>query len=156
MEVFDLSMRGGLDVAFLSGVQFDALGHVNASVIGDYHKPKVRLPGGAGSAVLIPTTRRAIIWRTKHDKRTFTGKVDFVTARGNVSDIVTPLCVFTMHEGELILKSVHPTSSIEEVAANTGFPIRYFSIEQTPPPTSEELRALREIDPMDYRSIEFR
>ena len=105
---------------------------------------------------LIPTARRAIIWRTKHDKRTFTGKVDFVTARGNVSDIVTPLCVFTMHEGELILKSVHPTSSIEEVAANTGFPIRYFSIEQTPPPTSEELRALREIDPMDYRSIEFR
>ena len=143
MEVFDLSMRGGLDVAFLSGVQFDALGHVNASVIGDYHKPKVRLPGGAGSAVLIPTARRAIIWRTKHDKRTFTGKVDFVTARSNVSDIV-------------ILKSVHPTSSIEEVAANTGFPIRYFSIEQTPPPTSEELRALREIDPMDYRSIEFR
>ena len=140
MEVFDLSMRG----------------HVNASVIGDYHKPKVRLPGGAGSAVLIPTARRAIIWRTKHDKRTFTGKVDFVTARGNVSDIVTPLCVFTMHEGELILKSVHPTSSIEEVAANTGFPIRYFSIEQTLPPTSEELRALREIDPMDYRSIEFR
>ena len=156
MEVFDLSMRGGLDVAFLSGVQFDALGHVNASVIGDYHKPKVRLPGGAGSAVLIPTARRAIIWRTKHDKRTFTGKVDFVTARGNVSDIVTPLCVFTMHEGELILKSVHPTSSIEEVAANTGFPIRYFSIEQTPPPTSEDLRALREIDPMYYRSIEFR
>ena len=39
---------------------------------------------------------------------------------------------------------------------NTSFPIRYFSIEQTPPPTSEELRALREIDPMDYRSIEFR
>lgn len=156
MEVFDLSMRGGLDVAFLSGVQFDALGHVNASVIGDYRKPKVRLPGGAGSAVLIPTARRAIIWRTKHDKRTFTGKVDFVTARGNVSDIVTPLCVFTMHEGELILKSVHPNSSIEEVAANTGFPIRYFSIEQTPPPTQEELRALREIDPMDYRSIEFR
>ena len=52
MEVFDLSMRGGLDVAFLSGVQFDARGNVNASVIGDYRKPKVRLPGGAGSAVL--------------------------------------------------------------------------------------------------------
>ena len=141
MEVFDLSMRGGLDVAFLSGVQFDNLGHVNASVIGDYRRPKVRLPGGAGSAVLIPTARRAIIWRTKH---------------GNVSEIVTPLCVFTLYEGELILKSVHPTSSIEEVAEHTGFPIRYFSIEQTPPPTQEELRALREIDPMDYRSIEFR
>ena len=156
MEVFDLSMRGELDVAFLSGVQFDNRGHVNASVIGDYHKPKVRLPGGAGSAVLIPTAKRAIIWRTKHDKRTFSEKVDFITTKGNVSEIVTPLCVFTMHGDELILKSVHPYSSIEEVAANTAFPIRYFTIEQTPPPTETEMRALREIDPMDYRSIEFR
>lgn len=155
MEVFDLSMRGGLDVAFLSGVQFDAQGHVNASVIGPYEKPKVRLPGGAGSAVLIPTAKRAIIWRTKHDRRTFCSKVDFVTAQGNVSEIVTPLCIFTMHLGELILKSIHPHSSIEEVADQTGFPIRYFSIEQTPPPTEQELRVLNEIDPLDTRNIEF-
>lgn len=156
MEVFDLSMRGGLDVAFLSGVQFDNHGSVNASVIGDYHKPKVRLPGGAGSAVLIPTAKRAIIWRTKHDKRTFCPKTDFITARGNVSDIVTPLCVFTMYGGELILKSVHPTSSIEEVAENTGFPIRYLVLETTPPPTEAEMHALAEIDPLDYRNLEFR
>ena len=155
-EVFDLSMRGGLDVAFLSGVQFDQHGRVNASVIGDYHRPKVRLPGGAGSAVLIPTAKRAILWRTKHDKRTFTEKLDFVTAQGHVSDIVTPLCCFTMHEGELILKSIHPYSSLEEVAANTGFPIRYFSADFTPEPTAEEMRALREIDPRDLRNLEFR
>lgn len=155
-EVFDLSMRGGLDVAFLSGVQFDNHGGVNASVIGDYRKPKVRLPGGAGSAVLIPTARRAIIWRTKHDRRTFCDKLDFVTARGNVSDIVTPLCIFTMYGGELILKSIHPTSSIEEVADNTGFPIRYITLETTPPPTDEELRKLKEIDSNDLRSLELR
>lgn len=156
MEVFDLSMRGELDVAFLSGVQFDNRGRVNASVIGDYRKPKVRLPGGAGSAVLIPTAKRAIIWRTKHDRRTFASQVDFTTAQGHVSDIVTPLCVFTMYQGELILKSIHPTSSIEEVADNTGFPIRYLELAETPPPTDAEMRALREVDPMDYRSIEFR
>ena len=147
-EVFDLSMRGGLDVAFLSGVQFDQHGRVNASVIGDYHRPKVRLP--------IPTAKRAILWRTKHDKRTFTEKLDFVTAQGHVSDIVTPLCCFTMHEGELILKSIHPYSSLEEVAANTGFPILYFSADFTPEPTAEEMRALREIDPRDLRNLEFR
>ena len=156
MEVFDLSMRGGLDVAFLSGVQFDPAGRVNASVIGDYKKPKVRLPGGAGSAVLIPTAKRAIIWRTKHDRRTFVPRVDFVTAQGNVSDIVTPLCVFTMYQGELILKSVHPYTTVDEVARQTGFPIRYFTIEETPPPTEEEMRALRRIDPLDCRNIEFR
>ncbi len=156
MEVFDLSMRGGLDVAFLSGVQFDNTGTVNASVIGDYHAPKVRLPGGAGSAVLIPTAKRVIIWRTKHDKRTFVQNVDFMTARGNVSAIVTPLCVFTMYCGELILESVHPTSSIEEVAQNTGFPIKYFEMKTTPAPTDEELKLLGIIDPNDLRNIEFR
>ncbi len=155
-EIFDLSMRGGLDVAFLSGVQFDSHGGVNASVIGPYTKPKVRLPGGAGSAVLIPTAKRAIIWRTKHDRRTFCETLDFVTARGNVSDIVTPLCHFTMHRGELILSSIHPTSSIEEIAENTGFPIRYFELKRTPPPTDAELRALCTIDPDDLRNLEFR
>lgn len=155
-EVFDLSMRGGLDVAFLSGVQFDNRGGVNASVIGDYHRPKVRLPGGAGSAVLIPTAKRAILWRTKHDKRTFTETLDFLTARGNVSDIITPLCAFTMYGGELILKSVHPTSSMEEVAEHTGFPIRYLQMEETPPPTEAEMQALRQVDPQDLRNLEFR
>ena len=66
-----------------------------------------------------------------------------------MSEIVTPLCVFTMYQGQLILKSVHPYTTIDEVAENTAFPIRYFSIETTPPPTAEEMRALGEIDPLD-------
>lgn len=154
-DVFDLSMRGGLDVAFLSGIQFDNKDHVNASVIGDYHKPKVRMPGGAGSAVLIPTAKRAIIWRTKHDKRTFVPKVDFVTTCGNIDRIVTPLCIFKMYQGELILDTIHPTSSIEEIANCTGFDIRYIDIQYTPLPSNEELRLLQLIDPNDYRNIEF-
>ena len=155
MEVFDLSMRGALDVAFLSGIQFDKSGNVNASVIGDYHRPKVRMPGGAGSAVLIPTAKRAIIWRTKHDKRTFVEKVDFVTTRGNVDRIVTPLCVFRMENGELIVETIHPTSSPEEVIANTGFQIICDKPAYTPLPTAEEMKILRRIDPQDYRNIEF-
>ncbi len=155
-DIFDLSMRGQLDIAFLSGIQFDNQGNVNASVIGDYHKPKVRMPGGAGSAVLIPTAQRAIIWRTKHDKRTFVPKVDFVTTKGNVDRIVTPLCVFRMYEGELILESIHPTSSIEEIAEHTGFDIRYIDMKYTEPPTDKELELLHKLDPWDYRNIEFK
>lgn len=154
-EVFDLSMRGGLDVAFLSGIQFDINGNVNASVIGDYHKPKARMPGGAGSAVLIPTAKRAIIWRTKHDKRTFVEKVDFITTRGNIDRIVTPLCVFKYQEGRLKLDTIHPTSSLEEVIANTAFPVEYDEIRYTKEPTVEELLTLKRIDPEDYRNIEF-
>lgn len=154
-EVFDLSMRGKLDVAFLSGVQFDNKGNVNASVIGDYHKPKIRLPGGAGSAVLIPTAKKAIIWRTKHDKRTFVEKCDFVTTRGNVHKIVTPLCVFKYEDGEIWLDSVHPTSYLEEVIENTGFEIKYKELRITPEPTEMELKMLKLIDPKDFRNIEF-
>ncbi|SEU28448.1 glutaconate CoA-transferase subunit B [Lacrimispora sphenoides] len=155
MEVFDLAMRGELDVAFLSGIQFDSHGNVNASVIGDYKKPKVRMPGGAGSAVLIPTAKRAILWRTKHDKRTFVNQVDFVTTRGNVERIITPLCIFKMENGEMVLDTIHPTSSLEEVQENTGFPIKSSHIAYTPLPTKEELSVLKRIDPGDFRNIEF-
>lgn len=154
-EVFDLSMRGKLDVAFLGGIQFDINGNVNASVIGNYHKPKVRLPGGAGSAVLIPTAKKAIIWRTKHDKRTFVEKVDFTTTRGNLWRIVTPLCVFEFRHGKLHLESIHPTSSLEEVQENTGFELIYDKLKYTSLPTKQELQMLKKIDPHDYRSIEF-
>lgn len=154
-EVFDLSMRGRLDIAFLSGIQFDMNGNVNASVIGDYFKPKVRMPGGAGSAVLIPTVRRAVLWRTKHDKRTFVPKVDFVTTRGNINKIVTPLCVFGYRGGRLILESVHPTSSLDEVRDNTGFELVYDNLTVTEPPSEDELTMLSRIDPNDLRSCEF-
>lgn len=154
-EVFDLSMRGGLDVAFLSGVQFDINGNVNASVIGDYNKPKIRLPGGAGSAVLIPTVKKAVIWRTKHDKRTFVEKVDFVTTKGNIYKIVTPLCVFEYRDGTLWLDSIHSTSSLEDVIESTGFELKYDNIKVTPDPTEEEMMTLNKIDPKNIRSNEF-
>lgn len=155
MDVFDLSMRGGLDVAFLGGVQFDVRGNVNASVIGSYRKPNVRLPGGAGSAVLIPTAKKAIIWRTKHDRRTFVEQVDFVTTRGNVWKIVTPLCVFEFRHGRLRLDSIHYYSSLEEVRENTGFELQYDEIRTTTPPTARELAALRQVDPRNWRMKEF-
>lgn len=156
MEVFDLSMRGRLDVAFLSGVQFDPYGNVNASVIGDYNKPKVRLPGGAGSAVLIPTARKPVIWRTVHDKRTFVEKCDFNTTRGNLYRIVTPLCMFRMEDGRLVLDSVFHYSSVDEVRANTGFEIIAKDIKIEPAPTQEELRHLRAADPKKLRLTEFK
>ena len=62
-DLFDLAARGRLDAAFLSGVQIDGRGRTNMSAIGDFASPKVRLPGGAGSAAIMPRARRTIIWR---------------------------------------------------------------------------------------------
>src|SRR5947207_6086423 len=156
IDIFDMSARGDLDTAFLGGVQIDAQGRINMSVIGPYDHPKVRLPGGAGSAAILPTAKRTILWRTKHDPRTFVEKLSFVTAGGNVDRVVTPLCVFVKREGRLQVESIHPYSSAEEVKRQTGFAVETEGVPMTPPPTAEELTALEEVDPKRVRLIEFK
>jgi glutaconate CoA-transferase, subunit B len=155
-DLFDMSARGDLDTAFLGGVQIDGQGRINMSVIGPYDHPKVRLPGGAGSAAILPTARRTILWRTKHDPRTFVEKLSFVTAGGNVDRVVTPLCIFVKRDGRLLLESIHPYSSAEEVKKQTGFAIETEDVPVTPAPTHEELAALARVDPDRVRLIEFK
>lgn len=155
-EIFDLSARGELDVAFLSGVQFDGQGNLNMSAIGDFHHPKVRLPGGAGSAALLPTVKRAILWKTKHDRRGFVEKLDFLTASGNVDKIITPLGVFVKEEGHLKLWGLFPGHTIEEVQENTGFELLLSAdFHEIQEPTKEELALLDRLDPEKVRYVEF-
>ena len=155
-DLFDMAARGDLDTAFLSGVQIDASGRINMSVIGPFDKPKVRLPGGAGSAAILPRARRTILWRTKHDPRVFVETLDFVTAGGNVDRVVTPLCVFQRRDGRLVVESIHPGVSPDVLRAATGFHIEVSPrTPVTPSPSSEELRALEEIDPERVSATEF-
>lgn len=155
-DSFDLAARGSLDVAFLSCGQIDRLGRLNSSMIGDdFRRPKVKLPGGAGSAVLIPNCKRAFVWKTSHDKRGLVEEVDFVTAQGNVEYLFTPLCVFRRLDGRLKLEALMPGSSLEEVAEKTGFELEVHSDRVLAEPTEEEIQALRDIDPQGRRLIEF-
>jgi glutaconate CoA-transferase, subunit B len=159
-DLFDLSARGMLDTAFLSGVQIDRHANINMSMIpgtnGDLQHPKVRLPGGAGSAAIMPSARRTILWRTKHDPRTFVDVVAFRTSGGNVDRVVTPLCVFKRVNGLLEIESLHPDATAAEVQAQTGWPLHVPpDTPRTPPPTSIEQEALRAVDPHNVRLLEF-
>ncbi|MDQ3466749.1 MAG: CoA-transferase [Chloroflexota bacterium] len=155
-DLFDLAARGRLDVAFLSGVQIDASGRINMSVIGDFARPTVRLPGGAGSAALMPSARRTILWRTKHDPRIFVERLDFITADGNVSHVVTPLCLFARRAGRLTVASLHPGVTPAMVRDATGFAVDVGPATPiTPPPTERELAALAELDPGQISASEF-
>src|SRR5438105_14129708 len=50
VEMFRYWLQGGrMTVGFLGGAQVDRFANLNTTVIGDYHKPKVRLPGGGGA-----------------------------------------------------------------------------------------------------------
>jgi glutaconate CoA-transferase subunit B len=154
LDLFDLSARGGLDVVFHSGIQIDRRGRINLSALGDdYRRPKIRLPGGAGSAHLMPTARRVILWRTRHDRQTFVECVSFVTSQGNVDRVVTPLCVFKRANGQLDLESIHGGVTFDEVQAATSWPLT--QAPETPEPTEAELAALQAVDPARVRDIEF-
>ena len=136
-----------MDLCFLGAAQIDGLGRTNVSCIGDWHAPKVRLPGGGGGAVMLPTARRAVTWRTEHSLRTLVETLDFVTAAGGMHGVVTPIAVFTKRDGRLALASWHPDASLDEVRERTGFAFEADGAGPTPPPTQAEAEALATLDP---------
>ncbi len=49
-DVFQsLLQNGRIEVGFLGGAQVDRYGNINTTVVGDYAKPAVRLPGSGGA-----------------------------------------------------------------------------------------------------------
>ena len=110
-------------------------------------RAKVRLPGGGGGAVMLPTARRACTWRTEHSTRTLVPRLDFVTSWGGFHGVVTPIAVFIKRDGRLALQSWHPQASLAEVRERTGFEFDASGAAPTEPPTPAEARALRELDP---------
>jgi len=157
--------RGNVDVGFLGGAQIDRFGNINATIIGDYEHPKVRLPGSGGSMEIAAWANRCYII-TPHQRRRFPEKVDFRTSAGFLDGrvereqanlrgagpqaVVTNLGVMEPDEsGELILTALHPGATVEQVQENTGWEIKTTpALRTTAPPTGDELRILREeLDP---------
>ena len=144
---FDFAQTGRLDVFYLSGAQIDGQGNINLMAIGPsetYKKPKVRLPGGAGSAILAYVVKRVVLFKTDHSARGLVAAVDMVTAPGftpeltpwqrpgRITCLVTPKCVFNLAPPQPPhLSSLHPGVSLEEVRGLTGFEFR------TPPQVPE-------------------
>ena len=146
-DFYDLCTRGRMDLTFLGAAQIDGEGCANNSVIGPWKRPKVRLPGGGGGAVMLPTARRACTWRTEHSTRTLVEKLDFRTSWGGFHGVVTPIAVFVKRDGRLALDSWHPESSLEEVQQRTGFEFDASTARPTASPSAREVQALRDLDP---------
>jgi glutaconate CoA-transferase subunit B len=165
-EIFSLYLqRGNVDVGFLGGAQIDRFGNINATVVGDYHSPKVRLPGSGGSMEIAAWANRCYII-TPHQVRRFPEKVHFRTSAGFLGSraereaanlrgggpqaVVTDLGILEPDDnGELTLVGLHPGVTIEKVKENTGWDLKVAaSLQLTQPPTEKELRILREeLDP---------
>src|SRR6202171_3298680 len=82
-EMFRYWLQGGrITVGFLGGAQVDRYGNLNSTAIGDYRRPKVRLPG-AGGATEIATSCGRIFIIMRHHPRAFVEKLDFLTTLGH-------------------------------------------------------------------------
>jgi len=169
-DTMETAQRGFIDYGFLGGAQIDPYGNLNSVVIGDHDRPKVRLPGSGGGNDV-----GSLCWQTiaimQHDARRFVPQVDFVTTPGYLSGpgareaaglprgtgpmaVVSTLALmdFDPDTCRMRLKSLHPGVTVDEVTASTGFDLVIpQEVGQNAPPSTEELRLLREeIDPTGF------
>jgi glutaconate CoA-transferase, subunit B len=157
--------RGNVDVGFMGGAQIDKYGNINATTIGDYAHPKVRLPGSGGSQEIAAWANRCYIM-TPHQKRRFPEKVEFMTSAGFIDGkgarqargmrgggmlaVVTDIGILEPDEsGEMMLTSLHTGRTVEEAKTNTGWDLKVASsLKTTEQVTRKELKILREeLDP---------
>ena len=164
-------------IEFFRPAQVDQWGNTNNVVIGDWHKPKVRLPGAAGIIDFSGFyTAGQHLYVTRHDKRTFVpaeklffrSGVGFVDGSrplieygligGGPKCVITDLAYldFNKKERRMQIKTMHSGVSVDQIQENTGFELlKAPELKETKPPTEDEIRILRErVDPLGIRKLE--
>ncbi len=164
-EVFSFYLQAGrIDVGFLQGAQIDRWGNLNTTVIGDYARPAVRLPGSGGACEIAIHAHRVVVIAPQ-SRRSFPERLDFRTSPGHVDGpegrarlgfpgqgpaaVVTQLATYVFDAGEMALATLHPGVTMEEVRSHLGWEPRLVEpLGSTGEPTVEDLRLLREeLDP---------
>jgi len=163
-EMFRYWLQGGrIGIGFLGGAQIDRFANLNTTVIGDYGKPSVRLPG-AGGAPEIATASREIFIIMALGRRAFVERLDFVTTLGHgtggssrerfgvttkgPTKVFTDLCLMEPdpETKELTVTCLYPGAAQAEIEAKCGWPVRFAAtLREEPAPTALELEALREM-----------
>jgi len=170
-EMFAYWLQGGrISIGFLGAAQIDRFANINTTVIGDYRRPQVRLPGSGGAAEIARSCGQIYVI-VAHSRRAFVERVDFVTSFGHGEGgdhrrrlgvrtagptlVITDLCLLRPDPDskELTVFSLHPGVTREQVREATGWPLGFApEVAITPPPTPVELAALRDLNARTERS----
>ena len=170
-EIFSYWLQAGrIGLGFLGAAQIDKFANINSTVIGDYNKPKVRLPG-AGGAQEIAAFCGEVLITLRHNNRAFVNKLDFLTSGGyfeggdsrqkrglpgkGPTNVITDLGILTpdLVTKELTLTSLHPGITAEQAIAATGWPLKVAAkLDTTAPPAPEELSILRDLNERTARA----
>ncbi len=160
-------------IEFFRPAQIDQYGNTNNVCIGDWEKPKIRLPGAAGILDFsMFYSRGSFLYTPRHDKRTFvpTEDIYFISGVGfpegkpSICGGSGPQCVITNlayldfdeKTKKMRLNSIHPGIELKTVKDSTGFELVIpQNLKETKPPTIKELKLLQEkVDPLNIRQLE--
>lgn len=157
--------KGLVDVGFLGGLEIDAYGNLNTTLLGD-PRGKFRHFTGSGGANDIASYARRTITIIRHEARKLNEAVSFITSPGYLrgggeraaaglaggpSRVITDKAIFDFEpeSKRMRLVSIHPGIMLADVLANMNFqPIVPDDLPTTELPTAEQIRLIREeIDP---------
>jgi glutaconate CoA-transferase subunit B len=161
-EMFAYWLQAGrIDVGFLGAAQIDRFGNLNSTVIGEYDRPTVRLPGAGGAPEIAASCRETFVM-LRQTRRSFVERLDFRTTVGHgdgpgsrvelglggagVTCVVTDLGVLEPdpETKELTLTQLHPSATPDQARKATGWDLRISStLTCSEPPTDQELAVLR-------------
>ena len=162
-EIFGYWLQGGrIDVGFLGAAQIDPHGNLNSTVIGDYERPKVRLPGAGGAPEIAAWCRETFVM-LRQTRRTFVERLDFLTTVGRphgggagVTCVVTDLGVLEPdpETRELVMTELYPDVDADDAREATGWDLKVaHEPRAVEPPTAEELEALRALEPATGETV---
>jgi glutaconate CoA-transferase subunit B len=163
-EMFRYWLQGGrVTIGFLGAAQLDKFGNINTTVIGDYDRPKTRLPGGGGAPEIAGSCQQIFITLAQ-SKRAMVEKIDFVTSFGHGAGgdareqlgittkgptlLITDLAIWRAdpESKEFTVTSLHPGVTRAQVQDTCGWPVRFAAeVDETPPPTRLEIETLRDL-----------
>ena len=150
-------------MVFWGAAEIDRYANINTTVIGDYYKPKVRLPG-AGGAPEISSSAKEVLIIVKQSHRTFVEKLNFITSVGHLTGgdsrqklglpgagptaVITDLCILRpdVESRELTVADIHPGITRETIVAKTGWRVLFAAdCGWTQEPSEHELEVLRDL-----------
>jgi acyl CoA:acetate/3-ketoacid CoA transferase beta subunit len=165
-DVMSACQAGYVDYGFLGAAMLDCYGNINTTVIGEWQHPTARLPGSGGANDIGSLCHQTIIIM-RQDKRRFVERVNFITTPGYLDGpgcreqaglpagsgpyrVITQLGLYDFDEQtrRIRLRALHPGVGPGDIRTNSSFEILVPpEVETSAPPTGDELRLLRAIDP---------
>ena len=153
-DMFDLARRGRIDLMFFGAAQVDAEARTNLTCIGEFARPRVKLPGPAGASSMRPYVPKVVILVPRHSPRSLPERVDFTTTapspRNRTTTVLTDRARLDLLGGRLRVTSRRAGTAPQDLRDRTGFPIEDDG-EIARAPTDAERRALERLDPEGLR-----